>query len=224
VNSVTLRTPVGLDGEDGAALARLVLPPYPFVDRGAGASVIITETGGWTIVHPDGPLTDSYTIRLATAATHTVYITITSAFGGGTPFALFSIDGGLTWLTRAVLAIAAGDLSEHLVMVRWADPALAADDLPAHSRIVTISHTVSSEDPDFDGADIRNVYVNLIKGAQVEPVEPVEPVDPVIPAASSGPILPVTGAGTSPLLGGGLMLFFGGLLLLVVAGRRRRDA
>jgi hypothetical protein len=215
LNAVTLRTPIGLDGESGAALMRVVLPPYPFVDRGATASIIITETGGWTIVHPGGPLTDSYTIRLATASTHAVYITITSAFGGGLPFAEFSIDGGLTWHASIVLAIAAGDLLEHLVLVRWADPGVSIDDLPLNSRIVTLSHTVASDDPAFDGADVRNVYVNLIKGAAIEPAAPSGPIVP---------ILPVTGADASPLVAGGMLLFFGGAILLLVAGRRRSTA
>ena len=174
---VPVATPVGLPGEDGVVMAfRLfatdITPPYVFLGRGGDGLVIITETDGWTNVSPEGPLTDSYTIRLAHAATETVYITITSAYGAGTPFAEFSIDGGLTWLTRVVLAIAAGDIAEHLVMVRWAGgpTVLALADLEPGASVVTLSHTVGSADTEFDGTDVRNVYVNLFKDAFLEEV------------------------------------------------------
>ena len=106
--------PYGLPGEsDVRMLLRLaagdITPPYVFLGRGGDGLVVITETGGWTNVSPDGPLTDSYTVRLSRPAVATVYITFTTAYGAGTPFAEFSLDGGLTWLLRAVLAIVPGD-------------------------------------------------------------------------------------------------------------------
>ncbi len=215
-SSAIIPQAVGLPGEDGvqASLSTLpvgVTPPYVFAGRGDASPIIITETGGWTNVHPDGPLTDSYTIRLATAALSTVYITITSAFGGGSPFALFSIDGGLNWLASVVLAIAAGDLSEHEVLVRWADSAVTLADLPSGSGVVTLSHTVASSDPAFDGIDVRNVYVNLFKEAVVEPDVPS-----TIPTG-----LAATGAESLPTLWFALLLLLLGTLLLPAARRRR---
>src|SRR5690606_32986759 len=103
---------------------------------------------------------DSYTIRLSRAASAIVYITITSAYGAGIPFSEFSIDGGQTWHTSLVLAIAAGDISEHTVLVRWAGTAQSLALLPPGADVVTMSHTVSSADADFDDVLVRNVYVN----------------------------------------------------------------
>src|SRR5690606_12131707 len=125
-----------------------------------------------------------------------------------TPFAEFSLDGGLTWLLRAVLAIAAGDISEHTVLVRWSSNATSLDTLTPGASVVTISHTVSSADPDFDGTDVRNVYVNLFKDAFLEPAG--EPDDG----------LAATGATPAPLaLLALLMLLLGAGAVLT--GRRR---
>jgi len=187
-----------------------------FLGRGGDGLVIITETGGWTNVSPAGPLTDSYTVRLSRAATATVYITFTSAYGAGTPFAEFSIDGGLTWVLRAVLAIAAGDTSAHTVLVRWAGAVNTLADLPPGASVVTISHTVASADADFDGTDVRNVYVNLFKDAFLEPTggEPGGPGDP-------GDHLAPTGASPLQLALVALLTLLLGAGSLLLARRRR---
>ncbi len=208
-------TPIGLPGEDGvvlllSAFAVNIAPPYVFDGRGGKDAIVIVETGGWTNVHPDGPLMDSYTIKLAKAPTADVYITITSAYGGGLPFAQFSLDGGTTWVSRAVLRILAGDTSEHQILVRWADPSRPLSDLPPGSTVVTLSHTVSSADPEFDGIDVRNVYVNLFKDARLEPAGPTDPH------------LAGTGASPGPASGLGWLLLLAGLALVLV-GRRRRE-
>ena len=213
VGPTPVAQPYGLPGETDVramfrALAGDITPPYVFLGRGGDGLVVITETGNWTNVSPQGPLTDSYTVRLSRAATATVYITFTSAYGAGTPFAEFSIDGGVTWLLRAVLAIAAGDLTEHTVLVRWASSAARLTDLAPGASVMTISHTVSSADPDFDGTDVRNVYVNLFKDAFLEPTGDV-------------PGLANTGAEPfAPALLALLLLLLGGAALLL--GRRRR--
>ncbi|HET8896821.1 MAG TPA: LPXTG cell wall anchor domain-containing protein, partial [Protaetiibacter sp.] len=210
--------PYGLPGEsDVRMLLRLaagdITPPYVFLGRGGDGLVIITETGGWTNVSPAGPLTDSYTVRLARAAADTVYITFTTAYGAGTPFAEFSLDGGLTWLLRAVLAIAAGDTAEHTVLVRWSSNATSLAGLTPGASVVTISHTVSSTDPDFDGTDVRNVYVNLFKDAFLEPADD-EP--------DGG--LAATGTDPEPLtLLALLALLLGAAALLLARRRRIRD-
>jgi len=166
-------------------------------------------------VSPAGPLTDSYTVRLARAAADTVYITFTTAYGAGTPFAEFSLDGGLTWLLRAVLAILAGDTSEHTVLVRWSSNATSLAGLTPGASVVTISHTVSSTDPDFDGTDVRNVYVNLFKDAFLEPA------DTDTDTGGDGDGLAATGSDPAPLTLLALMsLLLGAAALLL--GRRRR--
>jgi hypothetical protein len=152
-------------------------------------------------------------VRLSRAATDTVYITFTTAYGAGAPFAEFSLDGGLTWLLRAVLAILAGDTSEHTVLVRWAGTVSTLDALAPGASVVTISHTVATADPDFDGADVRNVYVNLFKDAFLEPAGEVP---------GDGGLAPT---GVDP--GAAALLALLALLLgaaALVRGRRRRDA
>jgi LPXTG-motif cell wall-anchored protein len=221
--SLVLPNPVaqayGLPGETDVrllfrTLAAGITPPYVFLGRGGDGLVVVTETGGWTNVSPTGPLTDSYTVRLSRAATATVYITFTSAYGAGTPFAQFSIDGGLTWVTRIVLALSAGDVAEHTVLVRWSGTVPTLSALPAGASVMTISHTVSSADPDFDGTDVRDVYVNLFKDAFLEPAGGV-------PDTDDGGHLAATGTTPIPL---GLLAL---LILLLGAGavlltRRRR--
>ncbi|MET0449324.1 MAG: hypothetical protein ABW004_13000, partial [Aeromicrobium sp.] len=218
--STTIPTPIGLPTETDVAtsfraLAVTPTTPYPFADRGAADPVIVTETDGRTGISPTG--TDSYTIRLASASTRPVFITITSAYAAGAPFALFSIDGGATWVTRAVLMIAAGDTAAHRVLVRWADPAVPIAGLRPGATVVTLSHTVASLDPAFAGIDIRNVYVNVDEAA-VSPVDPEAtplPVPAAVPAA-------LAAAGFAPDLVVLLALLF--LLLgaaLLVAARRR---
>jgi len=189
-----------------------ITPPYVFLGRGGDGLVVITETGGWTNVSPAGPLTDSYTVRLSRAATATVYITFTTAYGAGTPFAEFSLDGGVTWLLRAVLAILAGDTSEHTVLVRWSSNAPSLDALTPGASVVTISHTVSSADPDFDGTDVRNVYVNLFKDAFLKPAggDPDE----------DGGLAP-TGAEPGPMALLALLALLLGAGALLLARRRR---
>ena len=238
VAAVTLADPVGLPTESGTRFRRLAAtPPYVFADRDADAAIIVRETDGSTHVDPVVQPDDSYTIRLATASTSTVYIVISAAFGGGTPFVLFSVDGGRTWLARVVLAIGAGDVAEHEVLVKWAGTVASLDDLPANSRVVTTSHSVSSDDPAFDFADVRNVYVNLVELPAVVPDPPVTPVTPATPAdptadpaappvaapAAPSRELAYTGVEALPLAFGALLLLLLGAALLL-AGRRRRSA
>lgn len=181
----------------------------------ASDRIIITETGGRTIVHPDGPPTDSYTIQLASAPTNWVRITITSA--PGTPFAAISVDNGVTYGTAKVLVIPAGDVSEHVVLVRWADPLRTVASLPPTARVVTLSHSADSFDSNFDFIDGRNVFVYPELAPTV--VDPVDPED----STESG--LAETGAEVLPLTAGGVLLVvLGGALLLFAGVRRRRSS
>ena len=227
-----LPVPFGLSGEDGIVMSRMALidpalPPYAFGGRGAGDDIVIVETDDWTNVDPIDQRQDSYTIRLVTPSTAPVYITITSAYGGGSQFAEFSIDGGLTWHARIVMMIAAGDTDAHTVLVRWAGPA-SIDDLPAGAGVVSLSHTLFSQDPNYDGVVARNVYVNLFKNPKVAPEVPEEPEIPVdppvpgdtnVPTGTEGSVLATTGSDAELPIVLALFLLLTGLLLL--AGRRR---
>jgi len=88
---------VGLPGDTVASPVPLVIP-LPVADPLAGTgTVIIVETDGTTTLKTGVKETDSYTIALSTPPTSRVYITISSAFGGGLPYAEISIDGGVTF-------------------------------------------------------------------------------------------------------------------------------
>lgn len=219
-----IATPYGLPGETDVRLLfrslaigpGSITPPFVFLGRGGDDLVIVTEPGGWTNVSPTGPLTDSYTVRLSHAATATVYITFTSAYGSGPAFAQFSIDGGRTWVTSAVLAIAGGDTSAHTILVRWSGSVAALSALPPGSSVMTISHTVSSADPDFDGASVRNVYVNQFKDAFLPP----PPSDGGGPGTTTTS-LAATGSTPIPTALLALLALLMGALALLLARRRR---
>jgi hypothetical protein len=225
--AVPTPTPTLLPGEDPPPLVAvpLALPAVPT------AAIIITESAGGTVVKPGGPTTDSYTIRLATPSAAPVLITLSAAFGGGAPYAQLSIDGGVTFADSAVLTIAAGDVSAHTVIVRL-DPGFTT--FPPGSIVETISHSSESDDPAYEHAPIRNVYVNQ---PPLKPVPP--PAPPVTPPHGNGTGtgtgtgatgtgaggLAATGSTTLGLGGvaGGLLVLLLGLGLLLVARRRASD-
>jgi LPXTG-motif cell wall-anchored protein len=200
-----------------------VYPVIPVVDPVAGdGTVIVTETGGRTIILPGGPTDDTYTIRLGSASSADVYITISVAYGPGEPFALISLDG-VTFSAMLMLLIPAGDTSEHTIYVRYA-PGTTLD---PQEIVETISHSSESDDPAYEHASIANVYVNL-----QPPVKPVPPTPPAPPVPSggggagtgsaSGSGLAPTGSDASPQLALAGLILFGGLVLLLSRRRRRR--
>ncbi len=135
--------------------------------------IIITETGGSTNVHPDGPITDSYTIQLATPSTGRTWFTLIPTTPTAPGLVEVSIDGGLSWGTgKMVLNIPAGDMAAHTVMVRWAHPTARPDDFPPGSSAMVIQHPADSLDPDYDSTVGANVDVSM---------------DPVIPPTLKPP-------------------------------------
>jgi hypothetical protein len=184
--AVPTPTPFLLPGEDPPPLVTLplALPAAP------SAAVIVTESAGGTVVKPGGPTTDTYTIRLATPPTAPVLITLSAAFGGGAPYAQISIDGGVTFADSVVLTIAAGDVSAHTVIVRLN---AGVTSFPPGSIVETISHSSESDDPAYQHAPIRNVYINQ---PPLKPVPP--PAPPVTPPGGHG-----TGAGSAGAAGTG---------------------
>ncbi|WP_367889442.1 hypothetical protein [Humibacter ginsenosidimutans] len=202
----------------------VVFPVIPVVDPVAGdGQVIVTETGGRTIVLPTGQTEDSYTIQLATAPTADVYITISVAYGPGAPYALVSLDG-VTFAPTVMLIIPAGDMSQHTVYVQYATGAV----LDPSEIVETISHSSESDDPAYEHASIRNVYVNL-QPPQVIPAPPHGGANGTNGGASaggstssaSGSGLAPTGSDAAPQLALAAIALLAGLLLLL---RRRRRA
>jgi hypothetical protein len=227
--AVPTPTPFLLPGEDPPPVVVIpVLIPAP----GAGV-IIVTETGGDTIVLPGGPLTDTYTIQLATAPTATVFLTLSTTYGGGTPYAQISLDGGLTYADSVVLIFAAGEMGPKTVTVRI-NPGVTS--FPPGYVVETISHSTVSADPLYNRASVRNVYVNEPAPQPLPtPPGPPTPPTPVTPAGgATGHATVATGVtgglaatgssvGSTPLVGGLLLLIVGlGLVLLVTARRRAR--
>lgn len=166
----------------GITLAALLTANSVLTAQPANAApnplIIITETDGHTYVRPDRP-TDSYTIRLATPSTGRTWFTLVPTNLAAPAFAEISIDGGVSWGSgKMVLNIAAGDTSEHTVMVRWADPALTPDDYEPTTRVMTILHPADSFDPDYDTTEGVSVIVGMDPPTPPGPPSPVAPTPP----------------------------------------------
>ena len=200
-------------------------PPEP-TPPAPSAGVIIVESDGTTVSTAAQP-TDSYTVQLTVPSTETVYVTISAVFGGGSPYALISIDGGVTFADSAVLVFAPGEVGPYTVIVQ-----LIPGTVPIPGEIVeTISHTVQSADPAYNHAPVANVYVNLPPPKTAPPVPPTPPKPPVHPkhhgtsngGTASSTQLAATGSdglgGPAALLAA-LCMLLGALLL---ARRRRPD-
>ena len=135
----------------------------------------------------------------------------------------------LTFADTAVLEFAAGDIGPKTVIVRLN---AGVTPFPPGSIVETISHSSESDDPAYEHATIRNVYVNQAP-AKVIPPPPPPVTPPTTPATPPRPARePGTGTGgladtgsTTPgfggLLGGLLALLLG--LGLVLVARRGRD-
>ncbi len=229
--------PVVLPGDALPPLAPIVIPPTPR-EPGTG-TVIVVETDGSTRLITGVQETDSYTIALGEPPTERVYITISSAYGGGSPFAEISIDGGLTWATNVVLVFEAGETGPKTVLLRLIAGAgphapvmlFAAADSPLQGPgvvVQTLMHQVTSADPRYENATVQNVYINLL--AAHEPPGPPGPPGPpdgpggcTVDCAGSGALAATGGTGFPVALGAalaGLGLLLLGLVLLVL--RRRR--
>ena len=214
---------------------------------------MIEESGGATTLNKlAGKLTDSYTIRLATPPTARVYMTISAAYSGGIPYAQVSIDGGLTFHDQVILVFEAGEVGPVTVIVRlnptagdhpFALIAFMPTAQPGPGRIVeTVSHSVSSDDPLYDNAAARNVYINadaeVPDGAgrsggprrpggpdrprRSRPQQPSQPGDAGGADAEGDGDLAATGAGDLTVWTALALLLLALGLALSAAGRRRR--
>jgi hypothetical protein len=197
----------------------LITPPTPgnLVPNNDPA-VVITATARCEVsVLPGGPFTDQFTVTLSHAPTATVFMTISALFGGGTPYAQISIDGGASWHDTVVLVFAAGQTGPKTVMVRLR-PGVTA--LPAGSIVETLSSSLVSTDATFNRMPVSNVYVNGLM-AECTPVVPVVPTN----TGATTPLLSATGVEVSPLtvLLALLAILAGlGALVASAASRRRR--
>lgn len=114
------------------------------------SSVIATESGSGTTVseYMDGTqLKDSYEVKLATQPTHDVTVTMTVPSDGG---ALLSTDGGTTsWRTRTLTFSPSGtniwSTAQTVMVIGGADNV----DNVGDARTTTISHAVTSTDPNY---------------------------------------------------------------------------
>ncbi|MGN6125080.1 MAG: hypothetical protein ACTHON_00800, partial [Humibacter sp.] len=212
-----------------------VFPVIPVVDPVAGnGQVVVTETGGRTVIRATGQTQATYTIRLATAPIADVYITISVAYGPGAPYALVSLDG-ITYSTMVMLVIPAGDTTAHTIYLRY-EPGTVID---PNEVVETVSHSSESDDPAFEHAAIANVYINM-QPAQVIPNPPKPPKPPKPPVPPTPPAPPVpsgggssttaagsglapTGSDTAPGIALVLLTLLSGLVLLQVRRRTRRD-
>ena len=93
--------------------------------------------------------------------------------------------------------------------------------------VQTLSHAVTSDDPAYDDAAARNVYINADQPAPVTPTEPTGPTGPAGPTGDAG----AAGAVTALARTGGHDLSAWALWALVLtalgvaltsASRRRR--
>ncbi len=111
-------------------------------EESGGPAIIVTKSGGSVDVTEDG-VTDTYTVVLGAAPTHDVFITITP------DIQVFVDPADLTFTTG-----------------NWDSPqtvTVTADDDRDHelNHIGTITHTVSSADPAFNGITIDDVLVSI---------------------------------------------------------------
>ncbi len=119
------------------------------------AGISVVQSGGATEI-VEGGASDSYTIVLDTQPTQDVTVTVTAGSGarinrsggtaGGTQTLTFSPGGSNLWSSAQTIAVTAPDND--------------ADD--AAGRTVSIAHSSSSTDPDYQGLTIAAVDVTVI--------------------------------------------------------------
>ena len=119
-----------------------------YVAMPPGSLTTITESGGSTAVSETGPTSDSYTVVLKALPSASVLITVEPTAdlnvgtGAGNPKTLTFTTGN--WNTAQTVTVTAVD-----------DEELEGDE------VITIKHTISSGDADYNRSGVRNVYVNV---------------------------------------------------------------
>ncbi|TVS10929.1 MAG: hypothetical protein EA424_24505 [Planctomycetaceae bacterium] len=99
--------------------------------------------------------TDTYSIVLQTVPTHPVHITVTAEYP-----VLASSNGGETFESSLVVTL--DDIAPQTITVMAED-----DGLIDGPRIRLITHTVASEDPDYDNIAVRDVAVKVFDNREV---------------------------------------------------------
>jgi large repetitive protein len=105
--------------------------------------ITITESGGSTNVNEIGPTSDTYTVVMNTAPTANVTVGI-------------STDGKTTAAPAALTFTAANWNVAQTVTVTAVD-----DTTPEGPHDSTVTHSVSSTDPDYSGISVRNVVAHV---------------------------------------------------------------
>ena len=176
------------------------------VARPGQGQVIISESGGFSAVYEGGcftvtpvgcvPSLDSYTVVLAAAPTSNVYVTVSAANSpqeeqngvpmgdtflvattAGSPGSFtrtITVNGVVTTVPdrQVVLVFTPGNWNVAQTVFMFA----VDDSRVEGTRTVTVSQSVISADPSFDGAIVRNVevtiYDNDAPGVLVTPLDP----------------------------------------------------
>ena len=147
------------------------------VARGTQGQVIIEESGGFTDVR-EGGNEDSYIVYLAKAPDSDVFVTVSVSLSSGYEFAAggdtlvvsgvpvdydrqIIVDGKTVPVPKRAIVLRFtsalwSKADAQTVWLRAVDDSLAEGD-----RIVTVNHSVLSDDPDFDHAIVRNVEVTI---------------------------------------------------------------
>ncbi|MBD2516808.1 DUF4347 domain-containing protein [Nostoc sp. FACHB-973] len=143
-------------------------------------AVVIQQAGGETVVREGGTV-GQYTVRLAQAPTERVYVTVSAALSAseeaaqGADSLLVSQDANN--FRRTVLRNGVPELVDNRSVVLVFDSTnwdqqqtvyvLADDDNFAEGeRVVTVSHSVASQDATFNKAAVKNVEVTVLDNDQ----------------------------------------------------------
>ena len=179
------------------------------VADGATGTVIVDESGGNTLLVEDSGSDDSYTLRLAVpppATATKAYVTVSAALAGFKDRSIFG---------KSVEVSSDGiNFYEALVVTFDSDPGASADsawdrtqtihvravsdNAEEGERTVVISHSIFSDDPEFDNLNIPNVDIKLIdddkpglvvkeSGSGTEVLEGTSPTDSYTIALTRAP-------------------------------------
>jgi hypothetical protein len=112
------------------------------------AGVTLTQSGGTTAVSEVGPSSDNYTIVLKTKPTADVTVTITPdaqvTLGAGAGIAIIKTFTALNWNTPQTVTVTAID-----------------DSAAEGPHTSTLSHSLSSDDANYDGRVVSNIVVSV---------------------------------------------------------------
>jgi Ca2+-binding RTX toxin-like protein len=141
------------------------------VASGKTGTVMVAEDGGQTVLVEDSGLTDQYTVKLAAAAPSSptvAFVTVSAALAGfkdeqnGGRTVEVSMDG-VNYFSSLVLTFDSENTgAEAWDRTRAIYVRAASDTAEEGARTVVISHSIRSDNADFNHLDIPNVEVTVI--------------------------------------------------------------